>query len=279
MFRGEQRNGIPQIYLGRSVDGILWDFEAEQIRFMLPDGTESVNEYAYDPRLVKIDAEYYMMWCTDYHGATIGFAKTQDFKHFERLDNPFLPFNRNAVLFPRQVNGKYLMLSRPSDNGHTPFGDIYISESPDLIYWGKHRHVLGTTQNWWENLKVGGGATPIETDLGWLLFYHGVSGTCSGLVYSIGCVILDIGDPSIVRYRCNEFLLTPETEYEERGFVPNVCFPCATLQDANTGRIAIYYGAADSCVALAFAYLDELVAYIKEHNNASCTRNDSWRNL
>ena len=98
------------------------------------------------------------------------------------------------------------------------------------------------------------------------MFYHGVVNTCNGYVYSIGGAILDIDNPSKVKYRCENFILSPEEEYEERGFVPNVCFPCATLQDADTGRIAIYYGAADSYVALAFTQLEDIVAYIKEHS-------------
>ena len=85
-----------------------------------------------------------MTWCNGYHGPTIGVGYTHDFKSFHQLDNAFLPFNRNGVLFPRRVNGAYLMLSRPSDNGHTPFGDIYLSESPDLIHWGRHRQVMTT---------------------------------------------------------------------------------------------------------------------------------------
>ena len=193
-------------------------------------------------------------------------AKTQDFKTFTRIENPFLPFNRNAVLFPRKIDGKFKLLSRPSDSGHTPFGDIFISESKDLEYWGKHRHVMGRGSEWWESVKIGGGAAPIETSEGWLLFYHGVSGTCNGLVYSIGGAILDIDEPSIVKYRCETFLLTPEEWYEERGFVPNVTFPCATIHDAETGRIAVYYGAADSYVGLAFTTVDEVVDYIKDHS-------------
>ena len=154
----------------------------------------------------------------------------------------------------------------PSDSGHTPFGDIFISESKDLEYWGKHRHVMGRGSAWWESVKIGGGAAPIETSEGWLLFYHGVSGTCNGLVYSIGGAILDIDEPSKVKYRCETFLLTPEEWYEERGFVPNVTFPCATIHDAETGRIAVYYGAADSYVGLAFTTVDEVVDYIKDHS-------------
>lgn len=272
VFRAEQVNGIPHIYLGRSKDAINWNFEKEKIKFVNEAGEEFMPIYAYDPRLVEVEGVYYLMWCQDFYGASIGMAKTTDFETFTRIDNPFLPYNRNAVLFPRKINGNFALLSRPSDSGHTPFGDIFISESPDLVYWGKHRHVMGKGKEWWQSVKIGGGAAPIETSEGWLLFYHGVTGTCNGLVYSIGGAILDIDNPSIVKYRCENFLLTPEEWYEERGFVANVCFPCATIHDSETGKIALYYGAADSYVALAFTKLDEIVDYIKA--NSSLTTED-----
>ncbi len=177
VFRGEQTNGISFIYLGRSKDGIHWDFEKDKIRFVDEEGNEFMPRYAYDPRLVKLEDTYYIIWCQDFYGAA-----------------------------------------------------------------------------------------PIETSEGWLLFYHGVSGTCNGYVYSIGGAILDIDNPSVVKYRCETFLMTPEEWYEERGFVPNVTFPCATIEDAASGRIAIYYGAADSYVGLAFTRIDEVVSYIKEHS-------------
>jgi beta-1,4-mannooligosaccharide/beta-1,4-mannosyl-N-acetylglucosamine phosphorylase len=266
VLRGEQVDGVPHIYMGRSDDGIHWDIESEKIAFVNESGEPFMPRYAYDPRLVKVEEDYYILWCTDFYGASIGMAKTRDFKTFVRLENPFIPFNRNAVLFPRRIGGMYKLLSRPSDSGHTPFGDIFISESPDMVYWGRHRHVMGRGSAWWESVKIGGGAAPIETSEGWLMFYHGVAGTCNGFVYSIGGAILDIDEPSRVKYRCRDFLLTPEEPYEERGFVPNVCFPCATLQDTDTGRIAIYYGAADTYVGLAFTYVDDVVAYIKEYS-------------
>jgi beta-1,4-mannooligosaccharide/beta-1,4-mannosyl-N-acetylglucosamine phosphorylase len=191
---------------------------------------------------------------------------TKDFKKWIRMPNPLMPFNRNGVLFPRKVNGKYLLLSRPSDSGHTPFGDIFLSESPDLIYWGRHKFVMGRGgKGWWQGVKIGAGPVPIETNEGWLLFYHGVSTTCNGFVYSFGAVILDINDPSKVLYRTRDYLLTPEKDYETRGFVPNVVFPCANLYDAETGRIAIFYGAADTYTALAFCQVDELIDYIKNN--------------
>ena len=235
VFRGEQVNGIPFIYFGRSEDGLHWTFDKEKINFVNEKGESFMPKYAYDPRLVKVEDTYYVIWCQDFYGASIGVAKTTDFKTFTRIENPFIPFNRNAVLFPRKINGNYVMLSRPSDSGHTPFGDIFLSESPDMTFWGKHRHVMGKTSEWWESVKIGGGAA-----------------------------ILDIDEPS--RVKCENFLLIPETWYEERGFVPNVCFPCATIHDSETGKIALYYGAADSYVGVAFTTLDEIVDYIKDHS-------------
>lgn len=266
VFRAETKNGIPFLNLGRSSDGIHWEFEAEKIHFVDEKGKAFDPGYAYDPRLLKVDNAYYIIWCTEFYGASIGMARTEDFKTFVRLENPFIPFNRNAVLFPRQVHDRYLMLSRPSDSGHTPFGDIFLSESRDLEYWGHHRHVMGKGSQWWQELKIGAGPAPIETSEGWLLFYHGVTRTCNGYVYSMGGAILDLEEPSRVKYRCDNFLLTPEEDYEERGFVPNVVFPCAALTDSQTGRIAIFYGAADSYVGLAFTTVEEVIRYIKDHN-------------
>ena len=266
VFRADHKNGRPQLHLGRSTDALNWDIEDEEIHWVDEQGNDYQPSYAYDPRLVKIEDTYYIVWCCDFGGAALGLGMTKDFKTFVRLENPFIPFNRNGVLFPRKVNDKFLLLSRPSDSGHTPFGDIFLSESPDLVHWGRHRRVMTKGgQGWWQGTKIGSGA-PIETSEGWLMFYHGVSGTCNGFVYSMGAAILDKENPSKVLYRTRDYLLTPEKEYETTGFVPNVAFPCATLQDPETGRIAIYYGAADTYVAVAYAQVDELVKYIKENS-------------
>ena len=267
IFRADHTDGKARLHLGRSKDAIKWEIEDEVISWKDEDGNPYMPNYAYDPRLVEIEGIYYIIWCTDFGGAALGLGMTRDFKNFVRLENPFPPFNRNGVLFPRKINGSYMLLSRPSDSGHTPFGDIFISESTDLKYWGRHRRVMKSGgSGWWQSTKIGAGPIPIETKDGWLLIYHGVTGTCSGFVYSMGAAILDIDNPAKVLYRTAEFLLTPERPYETTGFVPNVAFPCATLQDAQTGRIAIYYGAADTYVALAFAQVDELVEYVKNNS-------------
>ncbi|MBN2343677.1 MAG: glycoside hydrolase family 130 protein [Deltaproteobacteria bacterium] len=266
VFRADHKDGLPNLHLGRSKNGIDWDLEEEVLFFQNEDGTPAEQiTYGYDPRLVKIDDSYYITWCNNFHGPTIGVARTSDFKTFIRMENAYLPFNRNGVLFPRKINGNYVMLNRPSDNGHTPFGDIFLSESPDMVYWGKHRHVMATANNWWKATKIGPGPIPIETSEGWLMIYHGVTNTCNGFVYSMGAALLDIDNPSKVIADTTDFILTPQMPYEEVGFVPNVAFPCASVQDADTGRIAIFYGAADTYCAIAFTTLDELVDFIHAH--------------
>lgn len=267
VVRADHKNGRAHLHACFSKDGIHWEVEDEQIKWQDENSQPADPGYAYDPRLTCIDGNYYITWCTEFYGPTIGLGRTKDFKVFTRLENAFLPFNRNGVLFPRKINGNFVMLSRPSDTGHTPFGDIFLSESPDLCFWGKHRYVMGRGQvGWWQGLKIGAGPIPIETSEGWLLFYHGVSYTCNGYVYSMGAALLDRDNPAKVLYRLRDYLLTPETDYETRGFVPNVVFPCATLFDKDTGRIAIYYGAADTYTAIAFCYLDELIPYIKDNS-------------
>lgn len=267
VFRADQKNGRATLFSGKSKDGLKINLDPDPIAWVDEKGNPNPTSYAYDPRVVEIEGKFYVSWCDDMHGASIGLGWTEDFKTFVRLPNPLMPFNRNGVLFPRKINGKYVLLSRPSDSGHTPFGDIFMSESPDLIYWGRHKHVMGKGgSGWWQGTKIGAGPVPIETTEGWLLFYHGVSGTCNGFVYSFGAVILDIDDPSKVLYRTRDYLMTPEKLYETSGFVPNVLFPCANLYDAETGKIAIYYGAADTYTAVAFCQVDELLAYIKANS-------------
>ena len=265
VFRCDNKSMESHLHLGKSENGIDWDLEKEPMNLYNKDGKLIGPACGYDPRVCYIDGKYYVTWCNGYHGPTIGVAYSTDFEKFYQLENAFLPFNRNGVLFPRKIGGKFCMLSRPSDNGHTPFGDIFISQSPDMEHWGYHRFVMSASGGWsWT--KIGAGPIPIETDEGWLLIYHGVATTCSGMIYSMGAAILDIDQPWEVKYRCKPYILHPVEHYECVGDVPNVTFPCATLCDAETGRIAIYYGAADTVVALAFTQVDELISYIKENS-------------
>ncbi len=270
VFRVDDRRRAMQIHRGSSPDGIHWQIDEEPINFICDTPAIARVEYRYDPRVCWIEDRYYVTWCNGYHGPTIGVGYTWDFERFYQLENAFLPYNRNGVLFPRKIHGRFAMLSRPSDTGHTAFGDIFYSESPDMCYWGRHRYVMGATKEWgWQSTKIGAGPVPIETTEGWLLFYHGVLTSCNGYVYSMGAALLDRDEPWRVRYRAASYLLSPQELYECVGDTPNVVFPCAALCDAPTGRIAIYYGAADTVTCLAYTQADELIAYIKANAEAT----------
>jgi len=269
VFRCDDWTRQMQLHRGFSADGLAWQIDPEPIRFSCDDPELANFVYGYDPRVALIEDRYYVTWCNGYHGPTIGVAWTDDFETFHQVENAFLPYNRNGVLFPRKIDGRFAMLSRPSDNGHTQFGDVFYSESPDLCFWGRHRHVLGPVANSWQATKVGGGPVPLEIAEGWLLLYHGVLTSCNGFVYSVGVAVLDRDEPWKVIARAAPHVLAPETPYECIGDVPNVVFPTAMLHDPATGRLAIYYGAADTVTGLAFAYVDELVQFARDHPAAS----------
>ena len=187
VFRCDDKNRRMTLHAGFSKDAIHWDIREETIRFECGDAEIGEWVYGYDHRVCKIGDKYYVTWCNGYHGPTIGVAWTEDFLTFHQLENAFLPYNRNGVMFPRKINGKFAMLSRPSDTGHTAFGDIFYSESPDLEYWGHHRHVMAPAafeESAWQCMKIGAGPVPIETSEGWLLIYHGVLHSCNGYVYA-----------------------------------------------------------------------------------------------
>ena len=242
------------LVVGYSDDAINWYLQ------------EKVIFRGYDPRLCEIDGKYYLSWVNlTPHGTTIGIAYTTDFEEWTQLEDACYPVARNGVLFPRKVNDEYMLLIRPCDRGHTPYGDIFLAHSKDLTYWGKYRFVMKPEKNW-EMTKVGAGPTPIELEDGWLMFYHGVLTSCNGFTYAMGAAILDKDQPWVVKHRADRFLLAPHKDYELVGDVPNVVFPCAALADADSGKIAIYYGGADTVVALAFTTVDEVVDYIKAND-------------
>lgn len=267
VFRCDDMARHMDIHSGFSEDGLSWKIGDSPIEFAgtFPGLPES--EYKYDPRVVFIEDRYYIIWCNGYHGPGIGMGYTFDFKTFHRMENPLMPCNRNGVLFPRRIGGNFALLSRPSDAGHTAFGDIFYSESPDMTFWGRHRHVMGPTAGW-QSTKVGAGPAPIETGEGWLLLYHGVLTSCNGYVYSFGAALLDLDEPWKVIARSSPYLLSPQRDYECVGDVPNVVFPCACLADGETGRLAVYYGCADTTVSIAFGYADEVVDFVLSNREA-----------
>lgn len=261
-----------------SADGIHWQVDPEpcfdvkddvlMAKFGLPRGEIT---RCYDPRLTVIEDKVYMTFAVDTrHGLRGGIARTMDFRNWDILSLT-VPDNRNMVLFPEKINGRYVRLERPMpvySRGRDRF-DMWLSESPDMIFWGKSTLVAAVEDFHYTNDKVGPGAPPVKTDRGWLVFTHGVDidqtrgkngwEDAWKKRYCAGMVLLDLKDPGKVIGVYRDPLLAPETDYEAvDGFRTNVIFPTGAILEED-GTVKIYYGASDTVIALATANVNELV--------------------
>lgn len=264
VFRVDGQDLSFRLHVGRSQDGLRWELNPKPLAMRSRDPDVKVEAHSYDPRITRLGDTYYVTWCNaGPQGPGIGLAATKDFKTFLQMENPLPTANRNCVIFPRKIHGKYAILHRPSDRGHTPFGDIFYATSPDLTHWGCHRFVFGP-RGGWQGTKVGPGPAPIETNDGWLLLYHGVWTSCNGYLYYVGGALLDLDKPWHVRYRTKEYLLAPTEPYERVGDVPNVVFPSSMIQDGD--RLRLYYGCADTCISVAQASLRDVIRFVKTHS-------------
>lgn len=256
------------IGLAFSDDGIRWDVQPNPI-FTLSD---EENLRAYDPRLTVIDGRMYMCFAVDTrHGLRAGIAETEDFEHFE-IKTLSLPDNRNVVLFPEKIGGNYVRLDRPFPVYSRPQPerfDVWLSQSPDLRYWGDSRLVLAVEDVPFANRKIGPGAPPIKTPKGWLTLFHAVDFDPTlgkngweekwQKRYTAGIMLLDLQDPSKVVGLYREPLIAPEAVYEaQEGFRTNVIFATGMILE-DSGEIKIYYGAADTVTCLATAHVDDLL--------------------
>ncbi|XHR31186.1 MAG: glycoside hydrolase family 130 protein [Chthoniobacteraceae bacterium] len=245
-------------WIARSKDGVHFAPDPAPLNWP-PAHPDHAEDCVYDPRITKIGDEYIILYASSSEtaGVRVGIVKTKDFKSFERVSIASEQGNRNGVLFPEKINGLYARLDRPFGNANDTCG-VWISYSPDLIYWGHSRPVLNPRPGLWDGLKVGAGAVPIKTEQGWLEIYHGVTNTGAGLIYRLGVCLLDLEDPSRVIARGEDAILWPELPYEMVGRVGNVVFTCNALVDADR-NVRIYYGAADTCIGLAEGKLDDLL--------------------
>jgi beta-1,2-mannobiose phosphorylase / 1,2-beta-oligomannan phosphorylase len=166
---------------------------------------------------------------------------------------------------PRRIGSDFIMFHRPV-TALTHRADIWLSRSQDLQLWHPPEPVLGARPGgWWDSARVGIGPPPLETSEGWLMIYHGVRETVAGALYRAGLALLDLEEPTRVLRRCAEWVLGPREEYELVGDVPGVVFPCGLLHDSNTDELRLYYGAADTCIALATASKTSVLDFLLEH--------------
>jgi len=174
------------------------------------------------------------------------------------------PEDKDAAVFPRKFGGRYAMIHRPVSTGSSG-AHIWLSFSPDLMHWGDHHILLHARRGaWWDANKIGLSPPPLETPEGWLLLYHGVRNTAGGCLYRLGLALLDLEDPCHVLRRSDEWIFAPEAPYERQGDVNGVVFPCGWILNKASGEIRLYYGGADTCVALATAQLSEILGYLRD---------------
>jgi len=262
--RVEGLDGMSCLWVARSQDGVHFTPDPEPAMVRAAEGRYAIyEEYGIeDPRITRIDGIYYVTYtCYSRYACCVGLARTRDFRTFERMGIISLPDNKDVVLFPEKIGGRYARLDRPSivTGKCDARGDIWISYSPDLLHWGDPRPVMQPRQEGWDNKKIGAGAPPIKTEQGWLEIYHGVRETASGALYRLGVVLLDLEDPSRVIGRAAEAILSPAAAQDFLGNVMNVVFTCGAILEED-GEIKIYYGAADQVMCLATASVADLIA-------------------
>jgi beta-1,2-mannobiose phosphorylase / 1,2-beta-oligomannan phosphorylase len=227
---------------------------------LLPDS--SSEEFGIeDPRITEIDGTYWITYvAVSRHGAATALMSTNDMLTFKRHGLIFCPENKDVMLFPEKIADQYVALHRPNPNSHFSPPQIWLARSPDLLHWGQHE-VLYRGQSDWEGDRVGGGTPPILIEEGWLHLYHGSQRSDRpGQVgtYSVGALLLDRDDPSLILARSSESIMVPTAEFERSGFVPDVVFPTAMIDQGET--FSVYYGAADTCVGVVTFSRTELLA-------------------
>lgn len=254
-----------------SDDGIKWTVR-EKPFFELEYLNDPEITRVYDPRLTVIEGELYICFAVDTrHGLRGGIGRVkEDFGGIEFISMS-VPDNRNMVLFPEKIGGRYVRLERPMpiySRGKDRF-DTWLSVSPDLKFWGESKLVLPVEAVKYANDKTGPAAPPVKTEKGWLTVFHAVdidhtrgkNGWEDSWKkrYSAGIMLLDLEDPSKIIGKYEEPLLAPETVYEaNEGFRENVIFPGGMILE-DSGEVKIYYGAADTVECLATADVNELL--------------------
>jgi len=267
LVRVEDMRGFSHLTIARSKDGIT-NWQIDEAPSLEPE--DEINEEHWgieDPRVVWLEdtQEYaitYVSFSKD--GPMVSLATTRDFKKFKKRGTMLPPEDKDAALFPRLINGNYVLIHRPIIRGEA---HIWIASSPDLTYWGDHKVLIPVRPGWWDSSRVGLGPPPIETPEGWLVIYHGVRRTVSGSLYRVGLALLDLDEPWKIISRSDNWVFGPHEPYERVGDVPGVTFPSGVIFNEESRELMMYYGAADTTVCLATAFMDDLIDLLLHKNN------------
>lgn len=270
LCRVEDRTGRSHLCAARSKNGVdQWEIDLDPT--LLPDPIHYPEEVwgIEDPRITYLaELKKYAVTYTSFSrgGPGVSIALTEDFHAFERLGVVMPPEDKDATLLPHRMDGRWVLIHRPS----TPLGShIWSSYSPDLRHWGNHRLVLQARRGaWWDANKIGLNTPLIDTPQGWLMIYHGVRNTAAGDLYRLGLALLDSRCVEHCLLRGETWIFGPEESYEREGDVGNVVFPCGLTIDPDGDTIHLYYGAADTCIALAQGSLRRLLSWIEQNGRA-----------
>lgn len=265
LLRIEDRRGLSQIHVARSANGIDgWCVEKEPLL------SPGLPQYPFeewgceDPRVTQIEPRKWLIAYTacSRHGPAVALAVTKDFAKVDRLGVVLPPTNKDAAVLPQTFDGLWVMLHRPSTGGQE---HIWHASSPALTHWSQPGILLSQRGGpWWDGMRIGVGAPPIRTNEGWLLIYHGVKEMGVRPVYRLGLALLDLQDPRKVVARASEWVFAAEADYELRGLVPNVVYTCGALLRGD--EVWMYYGAADTVIALATASVPDLLSFVREND-------------
>jgi beta-1,2-mannobiose phosphorylase / 1,2-beta-oligomannan phosphorylase len=266
LCRVEDRRGLSHLTVARSVNGIdNWQidsrptFAADPINF--PEELWGVE----DPRITYVEElKKYAIVYTAYtrDGPGVSLALTQDFSQFERLGVIMAPEDKDAALLPQRIDGQWALIHRPVS---APRAHMWISFSENLYHWGRHKLMLEARRGaWWDANKIGLSPPPILTAKGWLVIYHGVRQTAAGAIYRLGLALFDLMNPEVCLKRGDEWIFGPEETYERRGDVDNVVFPCGTTIAPDGDTVCLYYGAADTSIAMATGSIQAMLLALEQ---------------
>ena len=268
LVRIEDMKGFSHLCKAESRDGYT-NWKIDETPTLQPKPEEFPEEIygIEDPRIIRLEDEgRYAIVYTSFSesGPLVSLATTEDFRGFRRYGVIMPPDDKDASLFPRKFNGRYVLIHRPSPTSYLLGAHIWISYSPDLKHWGDSAILLPARRgSWWDAYKVGLGPQPIETPEGWLIIYHGVKTTAAGSLYRLGLALLDLDDPSRIIKRCDEWVFGPNEYYERVGDVPDVTFPCGVVLKGD--ELIMYYGAADTTMAIATASLKDILEFLRKN--------------
>ena len=267
LCRVEDRRGHSHLCVARSVNGINnWQIDSQPTLLADPENFPEELWGIEDPRITYVpELKKYAVVYTAFSssGPGVALALTEDFHTFERYGMIMPPEDKDAALLPHRIGGYWAMIHRPVSY---PGAHIWMSYSPDLRHWGSHKLILEARRGaWWDANKIGLSPPPIETPQGWLVIYHGVRQTAAGSLYRLGLALFDLHTPEHCLKRSDEWVFGPEERYEQRGDVGNVVFPCGYTIAPDGDTIHLYYGAADTSIALATGSIRALLEWLEQH--------------